>query len=76
MSTPKENLKLAVWYLHWNVETISVQEIAAETGLAITQIINSPDIIKLLKENDKLKSERRKLFKQMRLIDKKIRELE
>lgn len=76
MNTPKENLELAIKYLHWNIENVSVQEIAKETGLTITQIINSPDILRLLKENDRLKGERRKLFKQMREIDKKIARLE
>ena len=76
MSTPKENIQKAVKYLHWNVESVTAREIAEETGLTITQILNSTDIIKLLKENDRLKSERRKIFKKIREIDKQIVELE
>ena len=76
MSTPKENIQKAIKYLYWNVESVTAREIAKETGLTIAQIINSPDILKLLKENDILKGERRKLFKKLREIDKKIKELE
>jgi len=76
MSNPKENIERAGIYLGWHMtKDISVKDISDETGLSVDQILNSKDIIKLLKANKELKIKKRELLKQVREIDKKIREL-
>jgi len=76
MNSPKENIEEALKYLNWSSDyETSVQEISDETGLSVVQILNSNDILNLLKENDKLKDKKRGFIKEIRKIDRQIKGL-
>lgn len=71
---PKDNIKKAINFLGWVKG--NVHDVAKETGLSVSQILNSNDIEALLENLKKLKEEIRQHNRKIRQIERKIRDLE